>query len=367
MTTPPPWAPPGGWKLAFWLVAGLLALLAIDALSEILLPFVAGMAVAYFLDPAADWLEEKGLSRVMATTVITAIFALVAGAAILLFIPLLVGQIDAFAKAAPNALAQLRIFLETHLGPIEELISGFRGDGENGPQMETATAIAQFVAQTAKRVAGGVLSAANMLSLILITPIVTFYLLRDWDRMVAAAHDLMPRDGGPTIERLAGEIDKTLSAFVRGTGVVCLVLGGFYATALTIAGLQFGIVIGLLAGLISFIPFVGSIVGLIASVGMAVWQFGEIQPVLIVAAIFVIGQAIEGNFLTPKLVGGSVGLHPVWVIFAMLAGGSLFGFVGVMLAVPAAAAAGVLVRYGVERYRSSALYRGDDAPGERAG
>lgn len=343
----------------FWVVALALFIAALYLLRPILLPFVAGMAVAYFLDPAADWLEARGLSRVMATGVITAVFALTAGAAVVLLVPLILGQIEAFARVAPDAIAQLQAFLERHAGPIEAWLPTLAGDAESAPQMETAAAVARFVASTAQRVIGGVLSAANLLSLALITPIVTFYLLRDWDRMVAATHDLMPRDGGPTIERLAREIDRTLSAFVRGTGVVCLSLGAFYAIALTIAGLNFGVAIGLLAGLISFIPFVGAIVGLVLSVGMALFQFGEIGPVLIVAGVFAVGQAIEGNVLTPKLVGESVGLHPVWVIFAMLAGGSLFGFVGVMLAVPVAAAAGVLVRYAVERYQASALYRGD--------
>lgn len=356
----PPWAPPGGWRTAFWITAGLLAFVAIDALSAILLPFVAGMAIAYFLDPAADWLEARGLSRTMATALITLAFGAVAISAVLLLVPLILAQIEAFAQAAPQAIARVKGLIETHLGPVEEWVFGLAGSpGGEGPQMETAAAVAQFIAQAVRRVIGGVLSAANLLSLLLITPIVTFYLLRDWDRMVAAARDLAPRDSGATLGRLAREIDQTLSAFVRGTGMVCLTLGVFYAVALTIAGLQFGVAIGLMAGLISFIPYVGSMVGLVVSVGMALWQFGELQPVLIVAAIFAIGQAIEGNYLTPKLVGGSVGLHPVWVIFAMLAGGSLFGFVGVILAVPAAAAAGVLVRFGVERYRDSHLYRGD--------
>ena len=352
------------WRAAFWVVLFVALMLAVDALSAVLLPFVAGMAAAYFLDPVADWLEERGLSRTAATSLITAAFVGSVVAGLLVIGPFLLSQVETLAELAPQWIAAAREMLEDRFGPSEDWFAIDGLSASDAPTGEAMGAALRFVVDALQRLISGAVSIANLLSLIFITPIVTFYLLRDWDRMVARIRDLAPHDSRPVVGRLAGEIDRTLSAFVRGTGTVCLTLGAFYAIALTLAGLQLGILIGLLAGLISFIPFVGSLVGAVASIGVALFQFDDPIQIGVIAAIFAIGQVIEGNVLTPKLVGGSVGLHPVWVIFAMLAGGALFGFVGVMMAVPVAAASGVLVRYVVEEYRDSAIYRGhlDDAP-----
>jgi predicted PurR-regulated permease PerM len=205
-------------------------------------------------------------------------------------------------------------------------------------------------------------AAANTLSLLVITPVVAFYLLRDWDRIARTVDGWLPRAQAPTLRTLAREVDRTLAGFLRGQGTVCLLLGVFYALGLSLVGLDFGLVIGLLAGLLSFIPFVGSIVGLFLSVGLAVLQFDDWLPVAIVAGVFFVGQGLEGYVLTPRLVGRSVGLHPVWVIFAILAGGALFGFVGVLLAVPVAAVVGVGARFALSRYLASPYY---DAGGSR--
>ena len=203
---------------------------------------------------------------------------------------------------------------------------------------------------------------ANLISLLVITPVVAFYLLRDWDRLIARIDTWLPRDHAETIRERVREVDRTLAGFLRGQGTVCLILGLFYAIALSIAGLDFGLVVGLVAGLLSFIPYVGAIIGLVLSVGLALLQFDDWLRVAIVAGIFFVGQAVEGNFLTPKLVGESVGLHPVWIIFGLLAGGALFGFVGVLLAVPAAAVIGVGVRFALDRYLQSPYYRGGGGP-----
>ena len=217
-------------------------------------------------------------------------------------------------------------------------------------------------------IVAGVLSGgaavANTLSLIIITPVVTFYLLRDWDNIAATVDGWLPRAQAPTIRELASEVDRTLAGFLRGQGTVCLLLGVFYAIGLTVAGLDFGLVIGLIAGLLSFIPYVGSIVGLLLSVGLAFLQFDDWLRVAVVAGIFFVGQALEGNVLTPRLVGGRVGLHPVWVIFAILAGGTLFGFVGVLLAVPVAAVIGVGTRFALTRYLDSPYYDADGGSSE---
>ena len=197
--------------------------------------------------------------------------------------------------------------------------------------------------------------------LFVIVPVVAFYLLYDWDNMVAKVDDLLPRDHAPTIRHLAAEIDKTLASFIRGMGTVSLILGTYYAVALMLVGLQFGLVVGALAGLVTFIPYVGALVGGALAIGLALFQFwGDWVSIGLVAGIFVLGQIVEGNVLTPKLVGSSVGLHPVWLIFALSVFGSLFGFVGMLVAVPVAAVIGVVARFGIGGYKKSLLYRGVD-------
>ncbi|MEO1778235.1 MAG: AI-2E family transporter, partial [Pseudomonadota bacterium] len=202
-------------------------------------------------------------------------------------------------------------------------------------------------------------SLLNIVVLFVIVPVVAVYLLLDWDRMIERVDALLPRDHAPVIRRLAGEVDQTLAAFIRGMGTVCIILGTYYAIALMLVGLQFGLVVGFVAGLLTFIPYVGAIVGGALAIGLALFQFwGEWLWIVAVAVIFQVGQLIEGNVLTPKMVGDSVGLHPVWLILSLSVFGALFGFVGMLIAVPAAAAFGVLVRFVIEQYKSSRLYNG---------
>jgi predicted PurR-regulated permease PerM len=212
---------------------------------------------------------------------------------------------------------------------------------------------------------GGILSGSlaffNVVSLIFITPIVTFYLLRDWDVLVAKVDSWLPPRYAPTIHQQMNEIDRTLAGFARGQATICLFLAVFYGVGLTAIGLDFGLAIGVFAGLLSFIPYVGSIVGLIVSVGLAYVQFDDWVWVAVTAGIFFAGQAIEGNILQPKLLGENVGLHPVWVIFALLAGGALFGFLGLLLAVPVMAVIGVVSRFALGCYLSSRIYDPDGA------
>src|SRR5918997_759846 len=199
----------------------------------------------------------------------------------------------------------------------------------------------------------------GIFSLLVVTPVVAFYLLVDWDRMVRTVDGWLPPRHRDTIRRLAREIDDAMAGFVRGQSLVCLILGTFYAVALMLIGLNFGALIGIISGFLTFIPYVGSLTGFVLSVGVALVQFWpDWTMILATVAIFVFGQFVEGNFLSPKLVGASVGLHPVWLMFALLAFGSLFGFVGLLLAVPLAAAAGVLARFALQRYLDSALYHG---------
>jgi len=346
----------------YWL-AGLLALvLALYLLRSILLPFIVGMASAYFLDPAADWLERRGCSRTLATSLLTTVFLLVIVGLLVVIVPLLYRQvleliddIPRYAEAMKGLVSWITGLLEDRLSPqqlasLKKSISGFSGD-----------ALKWVGAVTAKLLQGG-LALFQVLSLIVVTPVVTFYLLADWDRIVAAIDGWVPERHRKSVRALAKAIDGRLAGFLRGQAMVCLALAVFYAVALSLAGLRFGLLVGIAAGLLSFIPFVGATLGFVAAVGLALFQFDAMLPVAIVAAIFMAGQLIEGALLQPKLVGDSVGLHPVWIIFSVFAGGALLGFLGVLLAVPIAAIIGELARFGLGQYLASPLYAGAPRP-----
>lgn len=340
-------------RALFWAMLLAAVLVALYVLRDVLVPFVAGMAVAYLLDPVVDRLERIGVGRGLATFAVLLGFFAIASGLVLLLIPLLQTQVEKLASVLPGYMEMAR----NRLGPLlEHLYEGL--DRQEALKRLTGMTgdLAGWIGSLVSRLISGGFAIANILSLLLITPIVSFYLLRDWDRMVATVDSWLPRQQADTVRTQIGEVDRTLSAFVRGQGMVCLILGAFYAIGLTVAGLDFGLVIGLFSGLISFVPFVGAILGGLLSVGLALAQFDSWQPILAVAAVFAAGQVIEGNFLTPNLVGDAVGLHPVWVIFGLLAGGTLFGFVGVLLAVPTAAVIGVMVRFALAQYLASPLH-----------
>lgn len=347
-----------GRQAAFWLIGLAIFALLLYLLRDILLPFVAGMAIAYLLDPVCDKLEEWGLSRTWATAGLTVFFVLAAAAVIVLAVPLIAQQLVDFAENLPQYLNALRRELSRLLTALQARMDVGMIERFQATLADSAGKLVDWATGFLLGMLSGGVALANLLSLIVITPIVAFYLLRDWDRIVARVDTWLPRHHAPTIRELARQADDRLAGFVRGQGTVCLILGIAYAIALTLAGLNFGLVIGLVAGLLSFIPYVGAIIGMVLSIGVALVQFDDWLRVALIAAIFFGGQMIEGNILTPKLVGGRVGLHPVWVIFALLAGGALFGFVGVLLAMPVATVIGVLMRFALDRYKASALYHG---------
>jgi predicted PurR-regulated permease PerM len=342
-------------RASFWLGAILVLLAALYLLGNILLPFVAGMAVAYFLDPVVDRMERVRVPRSLGTMLALLLFFCFFALLVILLVPLIHDQAIRLGERLPGYLDVLYERLTPLIAEVQRRLADSPDTGMSDI-IGSSGAVLKWAAGVAGNLISGGAAIANLLSLILITPIVAFYLLRDWDRIVDRVDSWLPREQAPTIRDLARQIDETLSGFVRGQAMVCLLLGLFYAIGLTLVGLDFGLVIGLFAGVISFIPFVGSIVGGIASIGLALVQFDDMTWVIAVAAIFVIGQAIEGNFLTPNLVGDKVGLHPVWVMFALLAGGALFGFVGVLVAVPVAAVAGVMARFAIQQYLQSPLY-----------
>jgi predicted PurR-regulated permease PerM len=341
-------------QFRYWGIAALVFFLLLWFLGDVLLPFIVGGAIAYFLDPIADRLERLGLSRVAATTVISLIALLLVVLLVLAVIPTLVNQLTALVNAAPDIAKRLQGFLLERFPDLADSTSTIR---------QTLAEIGAAIQARGGQLAQGILSSAlgviSIVLFIVVVPVVAFYLLLDWDDMVARIDSMLPLDHAPTIRRLGREIDAVLAGFVRGQVSVCLALGTFYAAALMAAGLQFGLIVGAIAGAITFIPYVGSLVGGALAIGLALFQFwGDWVQIGIIAAIFAVGQFVEGNILTPRLVGKSVGLHPVWLLLALSAFGTVFGFVGMLIAVPVAASIGVLTRFGMEQYRSSLLYQG---------
>ena len=345
---------PVGQQAKYWGIATAMFLVVMWFLGDVILPFVLGAAIAYCLDPIADKMERAGASRAVATGIITAMAILVFLIAILLIVPLLTRQAGDLAAAAPEMAANLQAVL---VEKFPEL-----GNGESiirKSLSEIGTAVQSRGDELLKTLLASVSGLFNVVVLFVVVPVVAFYLLYDWDNMIAKIDALLPRDHAPVIRDLARQIDRTMAGFVRGQGTVCLILGIYYAVALMLVGLNFGLVVGFIAGALTFIPYVGALVGGMLAVGLALAQFwGDWIWIVLVWAIFQSGQFVEGNILTPRLVGSSVGLHPVWLIFALSAFGALFGFVGLLVAVPVAAMIGVLVRFGIEQYKDSRLYRG---------
>jgi predicted PurR-regulated permease PerM len=341
-------------QATYWGIATAIFLVTLWYLGNVILPFVLGGAIAYCLDPVADRLERLGLSRTMSVVVITLVALMVFVLMILLIIPTLISQTGQLINTAPELFRQLQAWLTDRFPDVMD---------EGSPIRRQLIAIGDTISSRGGELLNGVLTSAlsliNVLVLVIVVPVVTFYLLLDWDRMVAQIDALLPRDHAPTLRHLASEIDRTLASFIRGQGLVCLILGTYYAVTLMIVGLNFGLVIGAVAGLVTFIPYVGALVGGSLAIGLALFQFwGDWPWIILVYVIFQAGQFVEGNILTPKLVGSSVGLHPVWLLFALSLFGALFGFVGLLVAVPVAAMIGVLARFGIGQYRASLLYKG---------
>jgi len=323
-------------------------------LGDVILPFVLGGAIAYFLDPLADKLEASGCNRMVATVIIAVFGVLVFIVGFLLVVPTLISQAIALFEVMPTLFSNLQGWLTVYFPSLMDADSTLHVS-----LAQLGEKIQERGGELVSTLLSSALGVINLAILLVITPVVAVYLLYDWDRMIAAIDEMLPRDHAPAVRRLAAEVDRTLAAFIRGQGTVMLILGVFYAVALMLVGLNFGLVVGAVAGLLTFIPYVGAIVGGGLAIGLALFQFwGEWIWIGAVAAIFLAGQFLEGNVLTPKLVGGSVGLHPVWLLFALSVFGTLFGFVGMLVAVPVSAALGVLMRFGMEQYKKGLLYQG---------
>ncbi len=345
----------------FWIIVAIVFAGLLHLLAPVLLPFVVGLTLAYFLNPLVDGLSALGIPRWLSATIIliVSICALFGG---LIFIaPILAEQTDGLIKALPGELARLKALVENFAR--ERLGSRF-------PEAEAALSrsltglqesLPAFASSVARALWSQGTAAFNFFTLMLITPLVFFYALVDWPKMIAKIDSWLPRPHAPRIRALATEIDSRVSAFIRGQGTVCLVLAAFYAIALSLLGVRYGLLIGLLTGLLSFIPFAGWALGLITATALAAVQFWpDVASILLVPAVFLAGQAIDAAILSPQIVGSKIGLHPVWLIFALLTFSYLFGFLGLLVAVPVAAALAVLVRFALSSYLDSPVYHGHD-------
>lgn len=352
-----------GRNLIFWIVIFIVACALVWLLRQVLLPFVAGVALAYMLAPVADRLQRLGISRTIAALAIVAIVLLAILATALLVIPLLVQQGLALLANIPRYVARVReLIVNAELPFLRTGVGSWIGGGDSSKTASDLLGYAStWLTTFAYSILAGGRALVSVVSVLIIMPVVTFYLICDWHTMIEALDGLIPLRHRETLRALAREIDVAISGFLRGQLGVCVVLGLYYALALTLIGLNFGFLIGSLSGLVTFVPYVGSLSGLLVATSVAIAQFWpDWKWIVAVIGIFLVGQFVEGNIISPKLVGKRVGLHPVWIIFAMFTFGYLFGFVGLLVAVPLAASIAVLSRFGVRQYLASPMYKGDD-------
>jgi predicted PurR-regulated permease PerM len=352
-------------RSVFWSAALLVFVLLIWVFKSVLLPFVLGATIAYLLNPAVSGMTAKKLNRRTAVLIILGLFTVTVSVILALIVPVLLREASGFIEAAPSYIDKVWAYVQPRLEGLRERL-GFAGNGQITDQLQVAVkdnlgktiGVGRSVIGTlATGLALGGQALAGFVATLLLTPIVAFFMMKDWPTITAWVYELVPPHRRGTVRDLLGKIDVKIAGFIRGQVMVCFILGGMYAIALTLAGLNYGFVIGLSAGLLSIIPYVGSTIGLLTSVVVAALQSdGDMVYVGIIAAIFFAGQFIEGNFITPKLIGESVGLHPLWIIFALLAGGSLLGLLGMFLAVPVAAIISVLVAFAIQQYRTSPYY-----------
>ncbi|MGO9673026.1 MAG: AI-2E family transporter [Methylocella sp.] len=360
------------WQIGFWIGALALLILLLWLFSGVLLPFAAAMALAYLLNPVADRLERLGFNRLGAVLLIMTAFAVVVALIVVLIMPVFWRQLASFLDALPSYVVKIedlgaRLANDHGASLLEKLGFGKAASADlRNSTSELVNQAAQWGGTFVKSIWSSGAALIGLVSLLVLTPVITFYMLLDWEKMIATVDSLVPLRHRQTVRDLARQIDAAMAGFLRGQSLVCLFLGLWYGVGLSLIGLNFGLLIGLSAGFLSFIPYVGSLTALVLSAIVAIVQ-GWPEWRLLAMALGVVGagQFLEGNVLSPKLVGESVGLHPVWLIFALLAFGSLFGFTGLIVAVPLAAAIGVILRFAVLRYRESKLYTEIDVSGSK--
>lgn len=356
-------------QVGFWLAGCLILAFLLWLFHAILMPFVVALVLGYLLDPLVGRMERLRLGRAGATTIILVGSLVVVIVTVALFSPMLVRQVAGFIKALPDLVKRAQDLAvaagdQVAHGRIGELLSkyglgGSIADLRSGASDYANKAVA-WIAASGNSVLSQTAALLDLLSLAVITPVVTFYILLDWPRMLGALEALIPPRSRDTVHAIVHDIDRALAGFLRGQLLVCLFLAAWYGIGLTVIGLNFGLLIGLLGGILSFVPYVGSLIVLVLSLLIAVVQgWPSWHLAAFALGVVLIGQFLEGNVLSPKLVGDKVGLHPVWIIFALLGFGSVFGFTGLLVAVPVASALGVLLRFATQRYRESPIYTGE--------
>jgi predicted PurR-regulated permease PerM len=332
--------------LIFWIATLALVVVTVVLLRDVLLPFVAGMALAYLLNPLVSRLERFGKSRAAATLFILGVFFISVIIFLVLAIPVIGAELATLIDDLPIYFKRLRALVEDPGHPWIGKIIGIGTSDDEQSSGELTTIGAGWVKEFLRLLWSEGRAVISIVSLLVVTPIVTAYLVYDWNRIIGTIDDAIPAARRNTVRALAREIDDTVTSFLRGQGAICLILGIFYAVALRSVGLNHGLLIGLISGLFALVPYLGSLTGLLLSVGIAFLQFGMTwTPVLIVLGIFFVGQSISDYVLAPVLVGSKVHLNPVWLLFALFSFGYLFGLVGLLIAVPVAASIGVLVRF----------------------
>ena len=353
-----------GWQdrwfhFAMWIAIITLFILFLRAVEPILLPFVLGMFVAYLMDPLANRLQRAGLSRSLATAIITLSLCAVIATLCIWLVPILYDQLANLVTRAPKMLHEVENNVRGWMGPLLEKLNALSGMNADAPPVD-ATDILQRGTDTASNFAARLLTSGaaliNLAGLLLITPIVCFYLIRDWPSVVRKIDSMLPLAYAPTIRAQLHQINQTLAAYVRGQITVMIIMSVFYVGGLVLCGLNFGLVLGLLAGCIIIIPYIGSVISISLGLIVAYGQFATNTHFWLVVTVYALGQILESQILTPKIIGDRVGLHPLWMLFGMLAGAVILGFAGVLLAVPLTAVIGVLVKFAISRYLQSGLY-----------
>jgi len=351
-------------QVLVWAGFFLVAILLLWVFRSILLPFVVGMAMAYLLNPMVNFLQRLRIPRSLASALVLVLVIAVITGLVLMLVPLVSTQVAGLVLKLPVYIGDLQRLVQELAPQLDEWLGPERAAQFEGSLRDMIGTGIEWVGSLAAQLAQSGFGVLNTLVVLFITPVVAFYLLLDWDGMVKRVDTLLPRQHRDEIHGVLGQIDRAMAGWLRGQGSVIVVLCIYYCTALYLVGLDFGLAIGLIGGILSFVPYVGFLIGFALSMTVAVVQFWPEMWVrlIIVFGVYIIGQFLEGNILVPNLVGQSININPVWLMFSLFAFGLLFGFVGVLLAVPLTAIAGVLIRYALHKYQESSLYLGETIP-----
>jgi len=344
------------YRVLFWVAAIVIGIFALGLLQSILLPFIAALVIAFILAPVVAWLERWGIGRSLGSFGVVVAFLIAVALVFTLLVPLIQNQVVTLIGKLPSLVTFLREQVGRGVNLLQEELPADQAEKLQDMVGSKLGEALTWLATLFQSLITSSIAILNIVSLVVVTPIVTFFVLRDWERMVAQIDDYLPRQSLPTVREQAQLISDTLVGFTHGQALVCLALAIYYGATLSFAGLDSGLALGLLIGVLAIIPILGGATGFVLALGLAASQYGTWREIIIVCLIFAVGQTVEGNFLTPKLVGDRINLHPVWVMFALFAGATLFGFVGVLFAVPMAAVVGVLTRFALRRYRRSSMY-----------